>query len=183
MRLLLLNLLLATIWAVATGQPSVRSFSLGFVLGYLVLLLLKPTLGQTTYHGRVWQALVFLALYIRDFIAASVRVAYDSLTPRFHMKPGVIRIPLDARTDLEITVFANLLSLTPGTLCLDVSRDRSELYVHIMYLDEQVERQRQSIKDDLESRVLALLRGPRPRAEQGTSQGERAGQGAQRDDP
>jgi multicomponent Na+:H+ antiporter subunit E len=149
-----------------------QSFGFGFVLGYLVLLLLKPTLGPSTYQRRVWRAPVFLVLYIRGFIAASLRVAYDVLTPRFHMKPGVIRVPLEARTDLEITVFANLISLTPGTLSLDVSRDRSELYVHIMYIDEDVDRQRQEIKEQLERRVLELLRRPQPRAEQDADRGD-----------
>jgi multicomponent Na+:H+ antiporter subunit E len=179
-RLLLLNLLLAAIWAGFTGEPTVRSFAFGFVLGYLVLLLLKPTLGQTSYHGRVWRAIVFLGLYIWGFIAASLRVDHDVITLPFHMKPGVIRIPLEARTDLEITVFANLISLTPGSLSLDVSRDRSELYVHVMFTGGDVERLRRNIKHQLERRVLGLLRGPQPR--RGADQ-DAAGQGATRQEP
>jgi multicomponent Na+:H+ antiporter subunit E len=177
-RLLLLNLLLAAIWAGFTGEPTVRSFAFGFVLGYLVLLLLKPTLGPTRYHGRLWRAIVFLALYVRGFIAASLRVTHDVLTLPFHMRPGVIRIPLEAETDLEITVFANLISLTPGSLTLDVSNDRSELYVHVMFTDGDVDRLRREIKDQLERRVLGLLRGPPPRQDAGTVDGAPATEGS-----
>lgn len=180
MKPFLLNLLLAAVWAGLTGSPTLPSFAFGFLLGYLVMLLLRPTLGETTYHGRVWRLLAFLLLYAWDFIAASLRVAYDVLTPQFHMKPGVIRVPLEARTDIEIIVLANLLSLTPGTLSLDVSHDRSELYLHAMYIDDgDADRLRRAIADRLERRVLGLLRGPEPHhsrpARQATQRAEERG--------
>jgi multicomponent Na+:H+ antiporter subunit E len=75
------------------------------------------------------------------------------------MRPGVIAVPLDAKTDAEITLLANLITLTPGTLSLDLSPDRGVLYVHTMYIDQDdVERARRQIKDNLERRVLELLR-------------------------
>jgi multicomponent Na+:H+ antiporter subunit E len=66
-------------------------------------------------------------------------------------------VPLSARSDLEIFVVANLLSLTPGSLSVDLSRDRRTLYVHIMFLDDP-EKARQQIKDGLERRVLEVMR-------------------------
>lgn len=172
MKTFLSNLLLAAVWAGASGKPTASSFAFGFLLGYLVLLLLAPIQGGTSYHGRVWRLIAFIVLYVWDFTLASLRVAYDVLTPRFHMKPGVIRIPLEARTDLEITIFANLLSLTPGTLALDVSRDRDQLYVHAMFIDgDDPDRLRRAIKGRLEGRVLGLMRGPPPRAGRADQQG------------
>lgn len=73
--------------------------------------------------------------------------------------PGVVAIPLDARTDAEITLLANLITLTPGSVTLDLSEDRRVLYVHAMYIDGgDVEAYRRSIKEGLERRVLELLR-------------------------
>jgi multicomponent Na+:H+ antiporter subunit E len=73
--------------------------------------------------------------------------------------PGVVAIPLDARTDTEITLLANLITLTPGSVTLDLSEDRSVLYVHAMYIDGgDVEAYRRSVKEGLERRVLELLR-------------------------
>ena len=75
------------------------------------------------------------------------------------MLPGVIAVPLDAKTDAEITLLANLITLTPGSVSLDLSPDRSVLYVHVMYIDNgDVEEARRRIKDDLERRVLEVLR-------------------------
>jgi multicomponent Na+:H+ antiporter subunit E len=64
---------------------------------------------------------------------------------------------LDARTDAEIMLVANLISLTPGTLSLDISEDRRVLYIHVMFLDD-IEKTRQQIKQGLERRVLEVMR-------------------------
>jgi len=73
------------------------------------------------------------------------------------MRPGIVAVPLDAETDAEITLLANLLTLTPGTLSLDVSADRRFLYVHMMYI-EDADVARRQIKDGYERRVLEVLR-------------------------
>ena len=66
-------------------------------------------------------------------------------------------LPLDARTDAEIMLVANLISLTPGTLSLDLSEDRKLLYIHVMFLDD-IEQTRRQIKEGLEKRVLEVMR-------------------------
>lgn len=73
------------------------------------------------------------------------------------MRPGIIAIPLDARTNEEITVLANLITLTPGSMSLDVSPDRRHLYVHLMYVDD-LEESRMEIKRGFERRTLELFR-------------------------
>ncbi len=73
--------------------------------------------------------------------------------------PGVVAIPLDVTTDIEITLLACLITLTPGSVSLDLSQDRRTLFVHAMYIDNQdVEAYRRSVKDGLERRILELLR-------------------------
>jgi len=61
------------------------------------------------------------------------------------------------KTDLEITVFANMITLTPGTLSLDLSEDRCLLYIHVMFLDD-IDQTRRQIKDGLERRLLEVMR-------------------------
>jgi len=95
-----------------------------------------------------------------ELVLSSLRVAVDVCRPRLDVCPGVVGIPLRATTDAEITVLANLISLTPGTLSLDVSPDRRTLYVHAMDLDGGPDALRKDIGTTLEARVLALLRGP-----------------------
>jgi multicomponent Na+:H+ antiporter subunit E len=73
------------------------------------------------------------------------------------MKPGFVAIPLDAKTDLEVFILVNLISMTPGTISIDVSENRKKLFLHVMYLDN-LDEFRQMIKDKFESRVLEVLR-------------------------
>jgi multicomponent Na+:H+ antiporter subunit E len=81
------------------------------------------------------------------------------LAAESYVCPGVVAIPLDARTDAEIVLLANLITLTPGSVTLDLSEDRRVLYVHAMYIDGgDVEAYVRSVKNGLERRVLELLR-------------------------
>ena len=163
MNLFLWNLLLAIFWAAVGGTLTGASLLTGFAAGYIVLLIAKPLLGQSKYYTTVWRALGFIAFYIWEIFISSLRVAHDVLTPTHHMRPGVLAVSLDARTAVEITLLANLVSLTPGTLSLDVSPDRRVLYLHVMYLDADPDVTRRGIKVRLERRVLELLRMREPR--------------------
>lgn len=157
MNAFLWNIALALVWATATGRFNLANLSLGYVLGYLVLILAQPLVGRSRYFLKFWQVLGFLVFLIWEVIRANLRVAYDVVTPTYYMQPGVVAIPLDARTDTEITVLANLISLTPGTISLDVSDDRTHLYIHAMFIRDP-DALRGEIKRGLERRVLELLR-------------------------
>ena len=75
---------------------------------------------------------------------------------RSDQRSGIIGVPLDAPTDLEITTLANLISLTPGTLSLDVSTDRKTLYVHAIEM-EDAEQLKKSLKRTFEQRIMRAL--------------------------
>jgi multicomponent Na+:H+ antiporter subunit E len=157
MRSLIWNMLLALAWAALAGDFTPQTLVAGFVLGFVILLAMRGTLGSVLYARKIVQVLGLLLFFVRELIVANLRVAYDVLTPGYQLRPGVVAVPLDARTDLEITLLANLITLTPGTLSLDVAKDRGELYVHAMYIDD-VERVRRQIKEGFERRVLEVLR-------------------------
>ncbi|HWO42736.1 MAG TPA: Na+/H+ antiporter subunit E [Candidatus Eisenbacteria bacterium] len=153
------NILLALAWMGLTEEFTARSLAIGFILGMAVLFFARPVVGTPQYFTKMVQ-LIELALFLAwELLLANLRVAYDVVTPTHYMKPGVIGIPLEARTDLEITLLANLITLTPGTLSLDVSADRRVLYIHIMYIDyDDLDEVRRQIKAGYERRVLQLLR-------------------------
>jgi multicomponent Na+:H+ antiporter subunit E len=154
---LLWNLILALIWVAATGRFSFANLTAGFIVGFLILVFTRRIVGSPEYFMKVRQVIGLILFFIWDLILANLRVAYDVVTPRHYMKPGVIAIPLDASSDLEITILSNLITLTPGTLSLDVSADRKVLYIHAMYIDD-IEDVRRKIKHGYERRVLEVLR-------------------------
>jgi multicomponent Na+:H+ antiporter subunit E len=157
MSALLWNLLLALAWVAATGVFSFDNLVVGFLMGFLSLYISRRVVGSPRYFNKVGQVISLLAFFLWELLLANLRVAHDVLTPRHYMRPGVIAVPLDAETDNEITMLSNLLTLTPGTLSLDVSVDRKVLYVHAMYIDD-AEEVRRKIKDGFERRVLEVLR-------------------------
>lgn len=157
LHVLLLNLILAIAWALGAGELTAARLVEGFILGFVALWVTGRIVGANEY-GRKAIALVRLVLFfLKELLVANLRVAYDVLTPTHHMRPGVISIPLDVRSDAEITLLGNLITLTPGTLTLDVSPDHKTMYIHAMYI-EDVGKLRRQIKDGLERRILEVTR-------------------------
>ena len=157
MKLFLLNILLAAVWIAATGTFTLAGAAIGFGLGYLIIGAIDITAGSHHYAQRLPKAVVLAAFYLRELAMSNIRVALDVLTPRHRMRPAVIDIPLDARTDAEIAILANMITMTPGTLSLDVSNDRRTLWIHAMYVDD-VDEFRERIKRTLERRLLEVMR-------------------------
>jgi multicomponent Na+:H+ antiporter subunit E len=156
---LLGNLLLALVWVGMTGEFTPLNFAIGFALGLLILFFARRVVGTPNYLVKTVQVLELVVFLLWELLLANLRVAYDVLTPGYHMRPGVVAIPLDAKSDIEITLLANLITLTPGTLSLDVSSDRSVLYIHVMYVDnDDLDEVRRKIKSGFERRVLEVLR-------------------------
>ena len=151
------NLMLAAVWALVVGDLSLASLSLGLVLGYAILWMSRRVLKTGEYCARVPRLIEFVLYFVWELLWANLRLAYDIVTPRHHMRPGIVALPLDAETDVEITLLANLISLTPGTLSLDVSPDRKILYIHHMYVGDLAHEKRR-IKAGFERRLLRVLR-------------------------
>jgi multicomponent Na+:H+ antiporter subunit E len=105
---------------------------------------------------RIWKLGALGVYFVVELVVSSIKVAWDVITPRHRAKPGILAVPLDVRSDAAVTVLANLVSLTPGSLSLDVSEDRSTLFVHVMFI-ENLESVRAEIKDKIERRVKEAL--------------------------
>jgi multicomponent Na+:H+ antiporter subunit E len=152
------NLLLALVWTALQGEFSLANLVTGTVLGYLILLALVRggVLPASPPVGKVHRAVGLAAFFFWELVRANVRLALDVATPRFQMRPAILAIPLDATRDSEILLLAMLINLTPGSVALDVSDDRSVMYVHVMYMDSP-ETARADIKNGFERRVRQLL--------------------------
>jgi multicomponent Na+:H+ antiporter subunit E len=156
MKYLLLNISLGLVWAVLTEEFTQENFLFGIGLGFLLLFLLRDVVGTTAYSKKVWQVVYFGLYFLWELLIANLHVAFEVITPKLHMRPAIVAVPLDLKGDFEITLLANLITLTPGTLSLDISDDKKTLYVHGMYVDD-VEEFRRSIKQGFEKRVQELF--------------------------
>ncbi len=157
MMLFALNMVLALVWAGATGVISMETLTAGFLMGMVVLHVVGPVFGDERYVIRFVLAIGLLLFFLRELILSSVRVAIDVIRPTLTMRPAVVSVPLDLTGDAQITLLANLISLTPGTLSVDVSDDKSVLYVHAMYGDD-ADALRRGLKADFEHRIREVFR-------------------------
>ncbi|MFQ3630236.1 Na+/H+ antiporter subunit E [Roseiflexus sp.] len=155
--MLLLNILLSIAWSALTGVFTPVNLVFGFALGYGVLWFLRRQLRGERYFIKAPQIVWFVMYVLWEIILANLNVArVVLLTPKEQIKPGIVAIPLDIRSDAEITMLANLITLTPGTLSLDVADDRSCLYVHAIDIGDP-ERFRRGVKEGFERLVYEVF--------------------------
>jgi multicomponent Na+:H+ antiporter subunit E len=154
------NIFLPFIWMVVTGSFTLANFAVGFVLSSLCIWLLSSPsdapLAVATLT-RTFRFMQFLGFFVWELLLANLRVAWEVITPEHHMRPAIIAVPLDTQTDLQTTVLANFITLTPGTLSLDVAPDGKTLFVHAMYVDDP-DAFRYEIKHRLERRVIEVFK-------------------------
>lgn len=164
MNLLLINLLLAFIWTAVTGELTAGNFGIGFLLGYLVLFIASPVIDPDGYTKKIWLVIGLFFFFIKELVVSSFRVAADVLRPgKLRMTSGVIGVPLEVTSDFQITFLANMISLTPGTLSLDISDDRKTLFIHAMYVDkDNTTSVRDEIKSGMESKVIRTFSSKLP---------------------
>ncbi len=154
--MILPNLLLALAWAALNGNFTLGSLITGALLGRTVLFVLAR--GRVLPHGEVGVIERFMALVVYllwQIVIANFRIAKDVLSTEFKMRPGVLRLPLDIKTDGEILLLAAMINITPGSVALDISPDRKVLYVHVMNILTPDEARRE-IKEGFERRIIEL---------------------------
>lgn len=155
------NLLLTIVWAAFFGSFDAITLGSGFVLSYAILWVLQPlTGGPSPYFLRLlyWVKLVILFHY--ELVVSSLQVFWDVITPGYNARPAIVEVPLDVKTDAGILLVTNLISLTPGTLSLDVSEDRKTLSIHAMFADDPEDLCR-SLKSGMEKWVIDAVEGGR----------------------
>ncbi|MBA4251585.1 MAG: Na+/H+ antiporter subunit E [Chlorobiaceae bacterium] len=157
MKKLALNFILAIVWVGLLGEKDFKVFVEGFIVGFVVIWLVRYSSTSLSYFEKIPKLIWFTLFMIKEIIVANFIITYDIITPKHHMSPAIIGIPLDCETDIEITLLANLITLTPGTLSLDVSKDRKILYIHAVYTLNKEELIRE-IKEKFEKPLLEILR-------------------------
>ncbi|MGF7183954.1 multicomponent Na+:H+ antiporter subunit E [Desulfitispora alkaliphila] len=134
-----LNLLVAFVWASLTGFNTLN-FIIGFILGAILITAFKiVTKQKESYFTRVNLAVRLLLVFIKELLVANWAVIRVVLSPGMNIKPGIISYPLDVEDDFHITLLANMISLTPGTLSMYVSDDNKYLYIHVMDIKDKDE--------------------------------------------
>ncbi|TVR42999.1 MAG: hypothetical protein EA394_02250 [Bacteroidia bacterium] len=105
---------------------------------------------------RLFRLIAFIVYYLKELVLSSLYVAYDIITPKDLMRPGFVEVPVDLKSETAIIALANLISMTPGSLTVDMTPDKKKIYIHAMYLFDK-EKFIQKIKGQLERRIQLIF--------------------------
>lgn len=122
----------------------------GVIVALLVALLagqfLLKTEGRKNIFLRIFKAIEYLFRFIWEMTKANLHVAYLVLHPNLPIKPGIVKIKTKLTHGSAITVLANSITLTPGTLTVDYNEKTSELYIH--WIDVE------SVDEDKDTKII-----------------------------
>lgn len=137
MNTLVANLFFAVAWMIFFNTFNWLSVFSGLAVGYGILWLIQPLMGvKSAYFKRVWYWVKLLVMFNYELIVSSIAVLWDIFTPTHRSNPAIVNMPLDVKSDAGILLVTNLISLTPGTLSIDVNEDRKTLKLHVMFADD-----------------------------------------------
>ncbi|HIJ54195.1 MAG TPA: Na+/H+ antiporter subunit E [Planctomycetes bacterium] len=133
MRRLIYFVLAFIIWMLLTWQTSVQVIIAGLIASAIVSLLFHEILPAEHLvfisPVRMFWALVYVPVFFYYMIKANFDVVYRALHPKMPIKPGIVKIKTNLKTQSGITALANSITLTPGTLTVDLTDD-GFLYIH-----------------------------------------------------
>ncbi|MDQ0216542.1 multicomponent Na+:H+ antiporter subunit E [Oikeobacillus pervagus] len=154
---ILLNFFLAFLWMFLQVSFDATTFIVGYILGLVIVYAMRRFFHSRFYLYRVFAVIKLTLIFLRELVLSNLSVLKVILKPKLDMQPGIFALPTELESEWEITLLANLITLTPGTLVLDVSPDNKVLYVHAMDVPD-VEDAIEGIKNSFEKAIMEVSR-------------------------
>ncbi len=133
-----LSLVLLAVWLLLANDASPGNLLLGALLGWGISLLIGRRLWLRPMQLRRPDLMVRLAgCVLFDIVQANLEVAVLVLGPVARMRPAFIQVPLDLEHEMALTALIGIVSLSPGTLCAELSDDRRTLLIHVLHLQDE----------------------------------------------
>ncbi|UYN92026.1 MAG: Na+/H+ antiporter subunit E [Anaerolineales bacterium] len=155
--LLLVNVSLAVFWYIfIPTYGGAEDLFIGFGLGMVAL-----SIYYRGYRQRIWWLLSYLIFVGWEIVLSNAKLTWWILHPKLEFKPGIVAVPLTLDSDFEITVLVTMITLTPGTVSIDLRPDKSGrnvVYIHSFFV-EDADAFRHEIKDTFERRLSLVTRG------------------------
>lgn len=154
---ILINLIIAVMWMFLSESYSTASFIAGYVLGIILLLVLNRFIPDAFYLKRVYNIIKLTMLFIKELVISNIDIVKLVYKRKLEFEPGIFAMPTDLRSNWEITLLANLITLTPGTLSVAISSDNTHIYIHAMDIDD-IDEAINSIKNTFEKAISEVTR-------------------------
>ncbi len=154
---ILINIGIAIVWMLLQGNYTFLEFSIGYIIGIILLSVLHRFLDTRFYFSRVIALVKLILLFIKELILANISVLKIVLSPKLDITPGIIAVPTKLRSDWEVTTLAALISLTPGTLSMAFSDNNDTIYIHLIHMEDKDE-EIAKIHNSFEKAILEVTR-------------------------
>ncbi len=151
------SLFLLVVWLMLNVSVSVGHIILGSVFAVIIPLLCAPLQIPQPKIKRPLKALRYVFMVMGDIVIANVQVAILVLGPMRRIKPGFVAVPLDLKDNFPITVLANTVTMTPGTVSAELSKDKNWLYVHVLNMPDDEQEIVSLIKQRYESAIREMF--------------------------
>lgn len=129
---ILLNLIIAGVWMFLHDAWNVASFSVGYVLGLILLFAMRHFFPERFYAARFIAIIKLIVLFLKELVVSSIIIIQQITRRELDIAPGVIKLETPLRGEWEITTLSCLITLTPGSVVLETCPEQGILYVHAM---------------------------------------------------
>ncbi|MCM3570133.1 Na+/H+ antiporter subunit E [Neobacillus mesonae] len=154
---ILLNIVLAYLWMFIKVSFDPVSFVKGYLFGLVVIFVLRRFFRSRFYLFRIWSFIKLTLIFLKELLLSNIAIVKIVLKPKLTMHPGIFALQTNLTKDWQITLLSSLITLTPGTLVIDISEDNRTLFVHAMDIGE-VQDEISGIKNTFEKAILEVSR-------------------------
>lgn len=149
---ILLNIVIAIVWMFLSSSMTAQTFMIGYLIGAILIILMGRFFRDKLYFIRLWAAIKLGFIFFRELTLSNIDVLKVVLRPKMDIQPMIFALPTELTHDWELTLLSSLITLTPGTIVVNVSDDQSTLYIHAIDVDD-VENAIHSIKNSFEKAI------------------------------
>jgi len=154
---ILLNFIIAFLWMFISGSFTASTFIIGWLIGMLLIIMTRRFFPGHLYIRRLWAVIKLTLLFFKELVMANIQVFMLVIKPKLGIRPAIFAYPTKLTNDWEITLLSSLITLTPGTIVMNVSEDKKTLYVHALDVDD-VDDAVVSIRDSFEKAIMEVSR-------------------------
>jgi multicomponent Na+:H+ antiporter subunit E len=133
---ILLNLLIAFVWMLLNESWNIVIFGMGYAIGFFIIFLMRRFFPEQFYGRKIIFIIKLFSLFIIELLKSSVVVTMQVTRPKLNIQPGIFRSETILKTDLEITLLSTLLTLTPGSVVMEIDPEAGVMFIHAMDVTE-----------------------------------------------
>ena len=156
----LINIFVGVIWMFYSGTFNSEYFAVGFFWGMIILFILiktfaKSFLGDQLYYVYIYKWIKLVVMFLIELLKADINVLKMMFRKDLDVNPVIFEYPLQVKKNWQITLLANMITLTPGTLTVNVGHDNTTLFIHCLDTDD-IEGEIEGIKNSFEKAILEV---------------------------